>query len=216
MFNNTTIKILFLFLPGIITVAILQLFNEKSKKYSLNETFFFSFVSGIISYIIYSFFNKEVLIKLINYDDLNFPLTTLDIFYLCLIGTALGVLFTFLRTRGTIHNLANKVKISYETGFETVLATIYKSNFPEMETLRGKYVQIKLFDGTADYYGFIKYYECFDNYTEFLLFGTDSLSDNVQEQVEITFKNNSNSNKNYTQSAVYLKLPNGSFSIEYR
>nr|DAL57724.1 MAG TPA_asm: Protein of unknown function (DUF1616) [Caudoviricetes sp.] len=215
MFNNTTIKILFLFLPGIITVAILQFFNEKNKKYSLNETFFFSFIFSIVSYIIYSFFNKEVLVKLINYDNLNFPLTTRDIFYLCSIGTILGLVFTFLRTRGTIQNQANNFKISYETGFKTVLETIYKSNFPNMKTLREKYVQIKLFDGTADYCGFIKHYEIHDNYTEFLLFGTDTLSDNPQEQVEITFKNNSNPNKDYTQPAVYLKLPNGSFSIEY-
>ena len=216
MFNNTTIKILFLLLPGIITVAILQFFNEKNKKYSLNETFFFSFIFSIVSYIIYSFFDKGVLVRLINYDDLNFPLTTCNILCLCLIGTILGLIFTFLRTRGAVHRVANILKLSYETGFKTVLETIYKSNFPVMETLRGKYVQIKLFDGTADYYGFIKYYESHDNYTEFLLFGTDCLSDDEEKQVEITFKNNSNPSKTYTQSAVYLKLPNGSFSIEYR
>lgn len=212
MFNETIIKILFLFLPGIIAVSIMQYFKNKNRKYTVNETFLYSFIIGVISYVIYSIFEKEVITKLINYNTNNFPLVTKDIFYLCSIGILLGVMFTYLRTHGVINKIFSYFKISYEDGYETVLETIHKYDFGELEKVREKFVQIKLLDGTADYFGFIKHYEIHNEYTEFLLFGNDSIK---KEPVEIIFKNNLGPSKEYKQDAVYLLLKNGSFVIEF-
>lgn len=212
MFNETTIKILFLFLPGIISVSIMQYFKNKNVKYTVNETFLYSFINGVFSYVIYSLVNKDILTKLINYDNNNFPLVIDDIFYLCLIGIFLGVFFTYLRTHGIINKIFRYFKISYEDGYETVLETIHKYDLDELEKVREKFVQIKLLDGTADYFGFIKHYEIHNEYTEFLLFGNDSIK---KEPVEINFKNNLGPTKEYKQDAVYLLLKNGSFVIEF-
>lgn len=220
MFDLATIKILFLFLPGIFSTTILELFNEKNKKYSVNERIFYSFILSILSYFLYLILvkifyqsnNKNLLIELINFNGTSFPLSIREIFFLSLIGVALGIIFTILRTQGLIHKYTCKYRISYETGFNSVFKTIYKSNEKEMKNLREKYVQIKLLDGTADYYGFIKLYEIHDNYIEVLLFGSETLANG---DVEINFKNNLRNPKEYTQKAIYLILLNGTFIIEY-
>lgn len=204
MFNQTTIKILFLFLPGIIATVILEFFNEKNKKFSIKDFFICSFTLGVVSYILYSIYEKDILTSLMNYNENLFPLKEKDIFYLSVIGLILGIILTYLRTHGKIYLLANKLKISYETGFKDVFTSIYKSDNKDMKKLREKYIQIKLIDGTADYYGFLKHYEKHDNYTEVLLY-----------EVDIIFNKNLGSSSEYTQEAIYLNLLNGTFQIEF-
>lgn len=214
MFNETTIKILFLFLPGIISTAILQIFNEKNERFSIKEYFVYSFIFGIISYLLYSFTpwnnNPDIFYSLITYDNKSFPLRTKDIFFLSAFGVALGILFCFIRNCGITHLVANKFKISYETGFKNVLTTIYKSNDKDAQMLRKCYAMVKLLDGTADYYGYLKYYEIHENYTEICL-----CKDDKSGEVDINFTKNLGNSKEYRQNGVYLNLLNGTFTIEF-
>lgn len=51
MLDLNSIRVLFLFFPGIITVAIIQLWAPKNKNFSTNEVFMYSFIWGVLCYI---------------------------------------------------------------------------------------------------------------------------------------------------------------------
>lgn len=230
--NDLTFKIVFLFLPGIFAVTILEIFNDKNTKYTTNQKIFYSFILSIISYFLYEltkyifYFikfkfmrgedyekinrSKNILLELINFDKNKFPFTSSEIFVLVIIGIILGIIFVKVRENGCIHRIAGKLGITYNTGYSTVLDNIYKSGDLIPETLRKKYVCIQLLDGSAKYEGFISLYEKQKDYTEILLTGNNDITS--KENVYITYKNG----KAIEEKALYLSLKDGSFTIEFR
>lgn len=228
--NDLTFKIVFLFLPGIFAVTILEIFNDKNIKYTTNQKIFYSFILSIISYFLYELIkyifyfikfmrgedcekinrSENILLKLINFDKNKFPFTAFEIFILVIIGIILGIIFVKFRENGYIHRIACKLGITYNTGYSTVLDNIYKSGDLIPETLRKKYVCIQLLDGSAKYEGFISLYEKQKDYTEILLTGNNDITS--KENVYITYKDG----KTIEEKALYLSLKEGSFTIEFR
>lgn len=235
MLSLNSIRVLFLFLPGIITVSILQLFNPKNKKFSVNEIFMYSFIFGVLSYLgaygtayimelFISFFqyiktpdvglnlselakdsHKYINILEISLNNSDLKISLSQITVSCTIGMILGLIATSLRNKGIIHKKALKLGVSYETGYPNVLSTIYKSNSAYAEKLRGAPVSIKMLDGTSSYQGRVKYYDFNESHIELLL-----------EEVTIFFKNNEKGlPKLYKQDSVYLTLIPGTFILEF-
>lgn len=196
--NETILKIMITFFSGIIVTSILQLFNPRNKKFSNVEFTLYSFVYGMIT---------SLLISIIYNTGLDFSLKTLptkeDLLISFGFALFLGMFVSFLRNCGLLHNLAFKCHISYEHGFSNALDFLYKSSFSEAKKIRKSYVNVKLLDGTATYYGSLVAQEVQTTYTEIVL-----------KEVDIFFKNNPLSNK-YKQDAVYLQLVPGTFFIEF-
>lgn len=129
---------------------------------------------------------------------------------LLVIGLLIIVYFIKLYESRCIHSLARKLGITCNTGYENVLDNIYKSKDVIPKYLRTKYVCIRLLDGTAMYDGFISFYEVHDGYIEILLTGNNDITSN--ENVYIKYGDNP-----YTEeTAVYLTLINGTYTIEFR
>lgn len=196
--NETILKIMITFFSGIIVTSILQLFNPRNKKFSNVEFTLYSFVYGMIT---------SLLISIIYKTGLDFSLKMLptkeDLLISFGFALFLGIFVSFLRNCGFLHNLAFKFHISYEHGFDNALDFLYKSSFSEAKKIRKSYVNVKLLDGTATYYGSLVAQEVQTTYTEIVL-----------KEVDIFFKNNPLSNK-YKQDAVYLQLVPGTFFIEF-
>lgn len=196
--NETVLKIMITFFPGIIVTSILQLFNPRNKKFSNVEFTLYSFVYGMIT---------NLLISVLYKTGLDFSLKTLptknDLFTSFGFALFLGIIVSFLRNCGLLHNLAFKFHVSYEHGFSNALDFIYNSSFSQAKEIRKSYVNIKLLDGSASYYGQLVVQEIHPTYTEIVLKNPD-----------VFFKNNQKS-VSYEQDAIYLQLIPGTFFMEF-
>ncbi|MGL6113524.1 MAG: hypothetical protein ACRC1R_00655 [Cetobacterium sp.] len=196
--NETILKIMITFFPGIIVTSILQLFNPRNKKFSNVEFTLYSFVYGMIT---------NLLISIVFKTGLDFSLTILptkkDLFISFGFALFLGTIVSLLRNCGFLHNLAFKFHISYEHGFSNALDFIYNSSFPQAKEIRRSFVNIKLLDGSASYYGELIVQEIHPTYTEIVL-----------KKPDIFFKNNRKS-LIYEQDAIYLQLIPGTFFMEF-
>lgn len=213
--NPFVLNLLIIFLPGIITTSILQFFNTLNKKYTQLIFFLYSFLNGILTYLIIFFFRKKSLLLTLNTlsssvsTDKSNPVALfithdLDFLFSLIIACFLGFLFSFIRNRGYLHSLAFHFGISYESGFDSIVEYIYKDNSNYTNSLKSSFVNIKLLDGSAIYQGKLIMQEFRPEFTEILL-----------NDVNIFFKNNPLDNREYHQSDVYLQLKPGTFIIEW-
>lgn len=214
--NPFILNIAIIFLPGIIVTSILQFFNTLNKKYTSITFFLYSFLNGIFTYFILFYFRKKSLFLTLNTLVLNtsskksnditlFITHDFDFFLSLIIACFLGILFSFIRNRGYLHSLAFHLKITYESGFDSIIEYIYKDNSNYTNSLKLSYVNVKLLDGSAIYQGKLIMQEFRIEFTEILL-----------NDVDIFFKNNPlDENKKYHQSDIYLQLKPGTFIIEW-
>ncbi len=213
--NPFIFSLAIIFLPGIVTTSILQFFNTLNKKYTQMIFFLYSFLNGAITYFIIFFFKKKSLFETLNSflsgktskDSTNLvPFITNDFDFLLslVIALILGIFFSFIRNKGSLHRIASSFGITYETGFNSALEYIYKDDTLYTNSLKESYVNIKLLDGTAIYKGILVVQELHPEFTEILL-----------HNVEILFINNPLETKKYRQNDVYLQLKPGTFVIEW-
>lgn len=213
--NPFIFSLAIIFLPGIVTTSILQFFNTLNKKYTQMIFFLYSFLNGVITYfIIFSFRKKNLFLTLNSFvsektskDSTNLtPFITDDFDFLLslIIAFVLGLFLSFIRNRGSLHQIASKFGITYETGFNSALEYIYKNNSIYTNSLKESFVNIKLLDGSALYQGTLMVQEFHPEFTEILL-----------NDVTIIFPNNLGENIKYEQSDIYLQLKPGTFVIEW-
>ncbi|MGL4866208.1 MAG: hypothetical protein ACRC3I_11865 [Cetobacterium sp.] len=196
--NETILKIMITFFPGIIATSVLQFFNPRNKKYSSVEFTLYSFVYGVIISIgINHFFNTGLDFSLNSLPDKN------ELVLSFFVAFFVGITSSFLRNCGLFHAIAHQFHISYESGFENALDFIYKSSFKNAKLIRKSYVNVKLLDGSATYYGEIVVQESHSDYVELVL-----------KNVSIFFKNNPKDVR-YEQDAVFLQLVPGTFFIDF-
>lgn len=210
--DTITIETALLLFPGIIFSTILQIFNIRNKNYSKFKFYLYSFIFGIIIQIFtYSFiFKKDIM----SYNDIN-KLEVKEFFILLIITIIIALLFVFIKNNGIIYKIAFYFGITFETGFETLLDSIYHSSIKKINAPRNCFVRIKMLDGSATYYGTLEGYDIHETYIEILL--------NVSR---IFLKNNppdiSNNlelkkTKKYYKDCkyIYLQLKPCEFQIEY-
>lgn len=204
MIDSNFIRLMFLFLPGIIATTILQQTNKKREKYSTESFFLYSFIFGITSYLILSLIPcsnfKKIILGLLN-NKLEVDIQLSDIFLSFIVGIIIGLTTSFIRTKGILQLVFSKLNISYSLGFKSALSTLYSSLDKDIIPYRSKWVCIKLFDQSAIYHAqHLHLYAEHESYIEITLCNVD-----------ITLKGK----KVYNQNYVYLNLTPGTFHIEY-
>ena len=180
MDNFSLLKLALLLFPGVIVTSILQFFNIKSQAYNTIKFCLYSFLYGIIIEFFYFSFIFEQNIKLkVNLKAKDFEILDIiefnvfigyrDILFLLVISILIGLFLSFLRNSGYIHKIFLKYHITYETGFETLLHSIYHSKEKDFLNAARYYVHIKLLNGKVSYYGILKAYEDQKEYIEIFL-----------------------------------------------
>ena len=211
--------------PGVIVTSILQFFNIKSESYNNIKFCLYSFIYGLIIELFYFSFSLKENLKFeigvgkdakVKLRDFIISINWKDIFWLLIISIIIGVILSFLRNSGYVHGRASRYRITYETGFKTLLYSIYHSQEEYFVNVAKCYVYIKLLNGKAGYYGVLMAYEDQKDYIEILLKNVDiyfennlpSISQNEEER-EAPPK------KNYKKPYLYLQLRPCEFQIEY-
>lgn len=112
-FSILTIKLLFLFLPGIVYCLVYDMITFHQKK-EFNYFIIHSFIFGVISYFIYGVitFIKEQSFNEIHFlKDLlnnNAKLHINEIFYATIIGFVLSIFIAWLKNQSVFKNILNK------------------------------------------------------------------------------------------------------------
>ena len=188
----TFMQIAILFFPGIIVVAILQLFKQRGETYSNLEVFFYSFVYGmIINIIVYSLiFHKDIpLLQFVM--GKNIQITELELIIGTIIAVIIGVISSYYRNLGLMHSKEVNYDITYETGYKNALDYIINSPEEMPELLKGRDVKINFFNNCS-----------------ITVTGKIMLIENQKEYVEILLEK---VNDEYT----YYQLKKGEFSLEF-
>ena len=227
--NYDILKIAFIFIFGLITTEIYNIYLPRNKKLLIKEKILYSFLYGVIVYLIYDFLNylissisfllfcplhskeyiteiKPTITFLFNTLEQkeNLKLGGVNIAFLVFISISFGGILSYIRTKKFFSLIGNKLLLKDSSvGGDSLLESIYETNHKLYKPLLNMWVQIKLLDGSAHYFGDLQMYEVFDDRIELLLF-----------DVDIYFEKNT-SDKNYSQHAVYLNLKPGTFQIEY-
>lgn len=216
-------KVALIFVFGLITVEIYNIYLPRSKKILFKEKFLYSFLYGsfiyivydIVSYISVAYNNRmsEVEFKslfMIIFNDLpkseeSFKFTIGMIIKLTIISILFGFFLSHFRTKRYAIKFGNKFMLKDPSiGSDSLLESIYEIDEENFIKIRNMWVQIKLLDGTASYLGFLTNYEMYSDRVEILL-----------DDVDIYFEKNIFKEKNYKQHSIYLNLLHGTYIIEY-
>ena len=218
------LKLGLILFPGVIVISILQIFNVKSETYTNTKFFLYSFINGIIIEFLYFLFFLKSKFKIefnpendniIEIKDFMISIDYKDIFFLILISILTGIVLSFLRNNGYIHNIFYKFNITYETGFETLFYSIYHSKDKEFSEASQLDVCIRFLDGKAIYYGELVGYDIQKEYIEIFLKDVKVYLKNKNELSDVIEENSGSFNKFYKREFIYLQLKSCEFQIEY-
>lgn len=154
--SELTVKLIILFLPGIIATSIYQLFGNRN---NLDNRSFFvlTIVNGFFSYL---------LLELITKQDFLFRFlldTSLQPDFKCvfdsiIISLILGIIEVLLINYGLLYDIARKIKLTTKSGHETVWDEVFDNQNQGIKN----YVYVlneksnKLFAGTVKNYSMSK------------------------------------------------------------
>ena len=197
--NSTFLQAAILFFPGVIVVAVLQLFRNKKYPYSNIEIIFYSFVLGmVVNIIIYGIIlHKEIPINILLQKDnqtIPFKIEVKEFLLSFFVSIYLGVIFSYFRNLGSLHDIMRKLDVTYETGFPNILQGLLCTNDEQLRRYKGMEVEIKSLNSNLileEAKGFIIQLDKQEDYFEIFLF---------------------NQEKNKTQ---YLQLKKGEFQINF-
>lgn len=197
--NSTFLQAAILFFPGVIVVAVLQLFRNKKYLYSNIEIIFYSFVLGmVVNIIIYGIIlHKEIPINILLQKDnqtIPFKIEVKEFLLSFFISIYLGIIFSYFRNLGSLHDIMRKLDVTYETGFPNILQGLLCTNDEYLRRYKGMEVEIKSLNSNLileEAKGFIIQLDKQEDYFEIFLF---------------------NQAKNETQ---YFQLKKGEFQINF-
>lgn len=219
--NYEFLKIALIFIFGLIATETYNIYLPRSKKLLFKEKLLYSFLYGIYTYLIYDGLrflktrfidtsSNTTFISIIEFvfnnisKEHNFNLKVIDIIVLSIISILLGVFLSWVRAQKLMFKIGNKLRLKdTSVGGDSLLENIYEIDDETYIPLRNMWVQVKMLDGSASYFGDLKIYEVYSDKVELLLL-----------DVTVYFKKN-NLKKTYEQYAVYLNLKPGTFKIEY-
>lgn len=117
-FSELTIKLIILFLPGLISASLLQMFGNK-RKLDNREFFILVVVNGFISYLIPCLFcrNNTFFQSLL---DTSMIVDYKEVILSSKISVGLGILETYLVNYCLLYKLARLVKLTTKSGQDTV------------------------------------------------------------------------------------------------
>lgn len=117
-FSELTIKLIILFLPGLISASLLQMFGNK-RKLDNREFFILVVVNGFISYLIPCLFcrNNTFFQSLL---DTSMIVDYKEVILSSKISVGLGILETYLVNYCLLYKLAQLAKLTTKSGQDTV------------------------------------------------------------------------------------------------
>lgn len=117
-FSELTIKLIILFLPGLISASLLQMFGNK-RNLDNREFFVLVVVNGFISYLIpgmlgrnNTFFNSLL--------DTSMTIDYKEVLYSSTISVGLGIVETYFVNYCLLYKIAQRAKLTTKSGQDTV------------------------------------------------------------------------------------------------
>lgn len=186
-FSNLTIKLIVLFLPGLISVSLLQMFGNK-KRLDNREFFVLVVINGFISYLIPDLFfkNNSFFVSLLN-PKVNTSL--LEVFIASVLSVGLGILEVYLSNRCVLYKLAQRKKLTTKSGQDTV----WDETFDDGGKGSSNFIYVRNHETNELYAGSIKNYSMSSNGKKELLLNNVDVYDL-----------NNRKNKLYHLEGIYL------------
>jgi hypothetical protein len=134
--SELTLKILLLFIPGIVAILIIDMFTNHLKK-DLKYFLFHSYLLSVGSYLIYSlFFRKNTFLE-----SLLEPTTTIDmneILQVSIIGILLGIVITYIINFKLLYKLGFRIRLSKKFGEGEVWESVVSDSNTSWVTIRDR------------------------------------------------------------------------------
>ncbi len=205
-FTELTVKLLFLFAPGIISVITYRKLTTGKEL----TPFYFTIYAFIMGIAAYSFFYLFATLQCIfagtpvtvHFDLLSGifkkdqGLDTLEIFITCIIGFILSFIIAAIHNRGLINKLGQKLKITRKEGFEDVWLILHN-----MLAQDPHWIVVRDAANNRAYMGAV-------------YASSESYRDNELILKNVTVSENSTNKKLYEIPVVYIALPDSSLIIE--
>lgn len=202
MATNSIIQLLFIFLPGIVSVIIINYAISTEEKFDLNKGIAYSFILGFISYLPQYFHagHSKVLETLISK---NPTIAINEIIVALAFGLVYAVILTFIINKEVLHCLFRKTKISHKLGKKYLIQGIISSPDEIFKDLKNSWVNIRFNNREQVFQGWIQAIDFNDKgYFEILLRDVD------------VYYNNSDI-KSYSLKAIYLCEKPENIILEY-
>ena len=186
-FSNLTIKLIVLFLPGLISASLLQMFGNK-KQLDNREFFVLVVVNGFISYLIPCLFCKNIrFFKSLL--DTSMIVDYKEVIRSSKISVGLGILETYLVNYCWLYKLARLVKLTTKSGQDTV----WDETFDNSGKGSSNFIYVRNHETNELYAGSIKNYSMSSNGKKELLLNNVDVYDL-----------NNRKNKLYHLEGIYL------------
>lgn len=196
-----TIKLLFLFFPGIIGVILVNYALGRDKKLDIGEGIAYSFILGTLSYLYSYIFNITDIFSILNNENLY--LSGTDIFKTLGISILLSFLVITIINNEIYHHLLRKLKISNTLGKKYILHNVYSTKDSQYNDLKNHWVCIRYQNKELVYNGYIQAIDILEtSYIEILL-----------REVQVTYDNKDN--PSYKLTAIYICEKPENIVIEY-
>lgn len=153
-----TLKLLFLFFPGIISFLILDSFTDH-RKAEVHHWVVYSFALGVCDYLIYYLicrfcYGAEFLMAFQRIANGDMTLDFVEIAWVSLIAILFGAFVTAAINRSWIFNFVSKIGISNKYSEPSLLNYLICRDLAELD----KWVRIRDFENDIIYEGYIKAY----------------------------------------------------------
>jgi hypothetical protein len=194
-FSDLTIRLLFLFLPGIISVGLIH--ELTIVKYH-NNIFYFvqAFVFGTLSYAILGLFNQVYFLECIL--DNTKQIVISEILWATLIGFILGIIATVLSTYEILHRFARKFKITRKFAESDVWGHLFNS--PDIAE---SWVVIRDSDLDLIYEGWVEFF-------------SNDVKENELFIRDVIVYCNATGDELYKLDGLYISRDKNSITLEFR
>ena len=190
-----TIKLLFIFFPGIIASGIFYKLTTH-KDYSTTEYIVSGFIYGVVSYLILDLFIKVDFIECIF--DKNESINSNQIIYASLIGVTIGIIMVVFKTYELTYRLARFFKITKTFSEDNVWSHVL--NCPDIYQ---SWVLVRDSNEDKMYEGWIEYY-------------SDDISGNELFLRDVKVYVNSTAAELYYLDGMYISRNTDNITIEFR
>ena len=192
--SDFTMRILLLFLPGIICYFIIDQLTVHKRK-EVYEVFVLYFVLGFFSYIIYAFLLDRNLIFLKALTDKNIQICYIEIMKVTIFSIMFGIIISYVINSRIAFKIANGLKISAKDGYIDIWENIISKK-------NTRWIVARDLKNDLMYEGWIYLYSDFPENRELVI------------RDVIVFKN-STGEELYKISTIYLHSKENIYSIEF-
>lgn len=154
METNNLIQLLFIFLPGIAGVILINFAIASEKKLEINEGIAYSFVLGTLCYLPLNIFGKgQIFNTLLTKNPLILPKEIAAALFLALIYSLIVI---YIINKELYHLTLRKYKLSNKLGKKYLLQGLISSTDKEINGLCNKWVSVRYQNKEQVYIGYLK------------------------------------------------------------